>query len=166
MLFKLLLMSCCLALSATGFSQTDSTKMKQVFDRISNSMKSYKIDTSAVPDDKITRQIIELRNLRGGFNIEEALAYKMEEEKQKKEQPADKIESISNYLTEGAGKQKLNNAVIWIYRNMFTYSELKQLTKFYKTTAGQKMAEQFPVIMLQCAAAADIIKEEFINKNK
>ena len=36
--------------------------------------------------------------------------------------------------------------------------ELKQLTKFYKTSAGKKMASQFPIVMLQSLAAGEGIK--------
>jgi hypothetical protein len=33
--------------------------------------------------------------------------------------------------------------------------------KFYKTNAGQKMATDFPVIMLQSLKAAEMIKEGY-----
>jgi len=130
------------------------------FERITRQIKEYRIDTSQVPDDKTTRLIIKLRGLRGGFNINEAIAYKLEEDKSKKDITAAEYESIKDFFTIGNGMRLLNNAVIWTYRNNFSYKELKTIVRFYKTRAGQKLADVFPVIMLETLAAAQIIKEQ------
>jgi uncharacterized protein len=45
-----------------------------------------------------------------------------------------------------------------IYREEFTYGELEKLVKFYKTSAGQKLSQRFPVVMLKSLAAAEMIK--------
>lgn len=129
-------------------------------------MSAYKPDTTPPPADKITQKIVELRKLRGGFNINEALAFKMEEDRQKGELPADVQKKLADYFTTGNGKRWLDNAVIWIYRNRFTYDELKSLVKFYKTSAGQKMASDFPVIMLESLAAGQMLKEVFDKDGK
>lgn len=145
----------------------DNTPQKPnaaVFERITKAVASYKPNTSTPPDDKITKKIIELRNLRGGFNINEAIAFKIEEDKQKKEMPEAELKKLADFFTTGQGKTSLDNAVTWIYRDNFTYKELKQLVKFYKTSAGQKMAENFPVIMLKSLAAAEMIKAEVMKK--
>ncbi|MER3465148.1 MAG: hypothetical protein C4329_12790 [Chitinophagaceae bacterium] len=62
-------------------AQTDST----VFERITKGVQKFKPDTSNVPDDKITRTIIELLKVKGDFNINEAIAFKLEEDRQKKD---------------------------------------------------------------------------------
>jgi len=50
---------------------------------------------------------------------------------------------------------------VHIYRDHFTYGELKQLLRFYKTNAGQKLATDFPIIMLQTLVAAEQIKTAY-----
>ena len=64
------------------------------------------------------------------------------------------------------GKKWLNNAIIWIYRKQFTLKEINQLIKFYKSSAGQKMTEKFPILMLQSLKAGEEIKEHFVQQLK
>jgi uncharacterized protein len=148
-------------LVTSAFSQVDTLQSKgsTIFDRLTKELKEYRPDTTAVPNDKITMAIIELRNLRGGFNINEAIEYKLEEDKQKKEMPEAEFEKFSVFLRTGNGKKWLDNSVIWIYRQHFTYRELKRLVKFYKTSAGQKMATEFPIVMMKSLAASESIKK-------
>ena len=150
-----------LMISNASFSQNEIDKTNipiPIFERLTNDLKNYKLDTSAAPNDKITKKIIELRALRGGFNINEAIEYKLAEDKQKAEIPAGGFEKFSAYFTTGEGRRWLDNAVTSIYRQYFTYKELKQLVKFYKTSAGQKMAADFPLIMMKSLAAGEAIK--------
>jgi uncharacterized protein len=156
------IVSCC---ATIGFGQTDSVKqekMLSVFNRISQAVQMYKPDTSAVPNDKITKKIIALRNLKGGFNINEAIDFKMGEDQQKNELNAKEFAALSAFFKTGNGKNWLDNAVIHIYRDHFSYKELKQLVRFYKTSAGKKMSADFAVIMLQSLAAAQMIKDNFV----
>ena len=146
------------------YSQNETTS--DIFERISKGVKEFKLDTTAAPDDKMTRKIIELRNLRGGFNINEAIDFKIEEDRQKNEVPKEELDKLSTFFKSGNGKRWLDNAVIRIYRNNFTYRELKQLVKFYKTSAGQKIATNFPVIMMQSLRAAEMIKELYVQQKK
>lgn len=143
-----------------GFSQTDTARQSTaaIFERLTREAKEYRLDTSAVPEDRITRKIRELRSLRGGFNINEALEFKFEEDRQKNEVPRAETERMAAFFTSGDGKRWLDNAVIWIYRNRFTYEELKRMVRFYRSAAGQKMAADFPVIMLQTLRAAELIR--------
>jgi uncharacterized protein len=143
-------------------SIAQDTSHSAVFERIMKGATSYKLNTSTPPNDKVTKKIVELRGLRGGFNINEAIAFKIEEDRRKKEMPEAELKKLSDFFTTGQGKTSLDNAVTWIYRDNFTYKELKQLVKFYKTSAGRKMADNFPVIMLQSLAAAEQIKEQFM----
>ncbi len=144
----------------------DTSKLPPIFERIGREMKEYHLDTSAVPDDKITRKIRTLRNLRGGFNINEALEYKIEEDLQKNDITKEEAESRSHFFKTGNGKKWLDNAVIWIYRSHFTYKELKQLVRFYKKEAGQKLATDLPIIMLQTLTAAEKIGSMYANQKK
>lgn len=137
-----------------SYAQTDS-----VFSRIINSAKDFKLDTSAAPNDKFTRKISELRSLRGGFNVSEALSFKMQEALQKKEISPLEFNKISTYFSTGNGKKLLDNAMVAIYKKHFSYKEVKQLIKFYKTSAGKKMAVGLPIIMLESLRATELIAE-------
>jgi uncharacterized protein len=167
MIRQLLVLSACSILALGGYAQADSKKTTtSIFEKITKSVKDFQPDTTAVPDDKMTRKISELRDLRGGFNINEAIEFKIEEDRQKKEMPEAELEKLSQFFRSGDGKRWLDNAMTWIYRRHFTYSEIKQLVKFYKTSAGQKMAADFPVIMLESLRAGEIIKEMYVGAQK
>lgn len=156
-------------LTCTAYAQSDSSfkgSTVSVFGKISEEVKNFKLDTSSVPNDRITRKIQELRKLRGGFNINEAIDYKLEEDRQKNEVSKAEMDKFSVFFKYGDGKKWLDNSMIWIYREHFTYRELKKLVKFYKTSAGQKMATDFPVIMLKSLAAAEAIKGMYQQQNK
>ncbi len=144
-----------LLLITTFSSEAQDTEM---FRRLTEEAKNYKPDTSAAPDDKITRKIIELRSLKGGFNINEAMDFKFQEEMQKSGAD-EKWAKLSESFNHGKGKQWLDNAVIRIYREEFSYKELKQLVKFYKTPAGRKIAKDFPIIMVKSLVASAMIQQ-------
>ncbi len=156
-------------LTSIGFSQNDTTVKNissEIFDRIAKGVKDYQLDTTAAPNDKITRKIIELRSLRGGFNINEVVDFKIEEDRQKNEVPKTELEKLSKFFKSGDGKKWLDNAMLWIYRRHFTYDELKQLVNFYKTSAGRKMATDFPIIMMQSLKAAEMIKDIYAQQQQ
>jgi hypothetical protein len=156
----------CHSLVTTTFAQEDTllNVNSSIFERITKSMNDYQLDTTTVPNDKMTKLIIELRNLRGGFNINEAIEFKLAEDKHKMDITDAEFEKISMFFKNGDGNKWLNNAMIWIYRQHFSYKELKHLVGFYKTSAGQKMASDFPFIMLKSFAAAEAIKNIYLNE--
>jgi uncharacterized protein len=137
-----------------------------IFDRISRAVGDYRLDTTRVPDDKTTRAIIQLRKLKGGFNINESIAYKIREDELKKEKPPELLDRLRQSFENGDGKRWLDNAIIHIYREAFTYRELKKLVKFYKTSAGQKLAIDFPLIMMKSLMAAQQIQEQLAAGSK
>jgi hypothetical protein len=149
-----------------AFCQTDTSAYISIFQRIAKNVEAYKPDTTSPPNDKTTRIIIKLRELRGGFNINEAIEYKLSKAKQDREMTVEAFDAISAFYKTGNGKRWLDNAVIWIYRQHFTYAELKTLVKFYQTSAGKKMADDFPVIMLKSAAAAETIQKMYFPADK
>lgn len=145
-------------------AQNENKTVPSIYDKIMTEVKDYTLDTSAVPNDKITKKIVELRNLRGGFNINEAITFKMQEEAKEGKTPKEQLDRLIMEYKEGIGKKWLDNAVIWIYRKHFSYSELKQLVKFYKTSAGQKMADDFPIIMIKTIKAAETITSVLVER--
>ena len=149
------------------FSQSDTTSISNhlsTFEKITKEIENFKVDTSSVPNDKISKKIIELRKLRGGFNINEFLEFKLTETKQKSDISKEEFDKISDFLNYGNGKKWLDNSMIWIYRKHFTYKELKKLVKFYKTPIGNKMATDFPIIVLKSVTAAEAIRNLYNNK--
>lgn len=153
LLVSFLLLSCCFG------QDTTNNASASIFELMMTEMKDFKIDTSDVPEDKTTRKIRELRALRGVFNINEAISFKLEEDRSKKEKSPEELQKLADYIQKGRGKVLLDNAITWIYRKEFTYPELKALVKFYKTSAGQKVADRFPLVMLKSLAAAQMIVE-------
>ena len=163
---KLATFFCLLCFTGTSQRDTAAHPAPDIFDRIARGVKEFQLDTSAAPDDKITRKIVELRNLRGGFNVNEAVAFKMEEERQKNEMPKEEWEKLSVFFSAGDVKLCLVYSVIWIYLKHFSYGELKRLVKFYRTSAGQKMANDFPLLMIQSLRAAEMIRDFYVRNAK
>lgn len=146
-------------------AQNDKTTTP-IFEKIALEMKEFKLDTTAVPNDKLSKRIEKLRNLKGGFNINEAIEFKIAEERSKENAPTEELDKIEAFFKNGNGRIWLNNAVIWIYRKQFTLKEINQLIRFYKSSAGQKMVEKFPILMLQSLKAGEEIKENFVQQLK
>ena len=146
-------------------AQKDTTT-SPIFEKIALEMKEFKLDTTSVPNDKLSKSIEKLRRLKGGFNINEAIEFKIAEERSKENAPTEELDKIEAFFKNGNGKKWLNNAVIWIYRKQFTLKEINQLIRFYKSSAGQKMAEKFPILMLQSLKAGEEIKENFVQQLK
>lgn len=162
---KLLLAFCLLSFSLPLWAQRDTLRKEDgpsIFDRIAQSVGQFKPDTTAPPQDKSTKKIQVLSALGGGFNITEAIEFKLEEDRRKGEMPAAQMDALAYFFTKGNGKQNLDHAITHIYRDLFTYKELKQLVRFYKKSAGQKLATEFPLIMLQSLAAAEMLKTDFL----
>lgn len=138
-----------------------SAQEANIFEKLMTEMKTFAVDTSAVPNDQLTKKINELRKLRGGFNITEAVAFKIAEERTKENANQQELDKLEAFFTTGNGKKWRDNAITHIYRAQFTEPEMDELIRFYKTSAGKKMADSFPLIMLQSSKAADEIQEAF-----
>jgi len=154
-IFSVLLLKCFVV-----FAQDQSVD-PNIFDKIAAASKNFVVDTSAAPDDKLTRKIIEFRNLKGGFNINEAIHFKFAEDvaKATDAKAKEEIRKAREAFYTGNGKRWLDNAVIWIYRRQFSYKEMKQLVKFYRTSAGQKLAVELPIIIVQSLMAAEMVQK-------
>ena len=164
---KILFLLCLLSTTITGFTQKDSTqKFPLAFEKMLMELKTFVPDTSNVPDDKLTREIKKFRQLRESFSINEVVDYKIQDDKNKKETSAGKADTLLQQFTNGDAKRRLSNAITWIYREHFTYKEMKQMVKFSKTSAGKKMAQEFPTIILQSLASVQSIYDAVAKKPK
>ena len=90
----------------------------------------------------------------------------MQEEESKNEISKEKTAYLKQEFENGEGKQWLDNAVIHIYRQHFNYKELKQLVKFYTTPGGQKLATDFPYIMMKTLMSAQMIHDALLAGKK
>src|SRR6266498_4311332 len=79
-----------------------------VFERIKKAVTEYKIDTSDAPKDKITEKIIELRRLKGGFNINEAIGFKIRKDLEKNASAKETLLKLGESFNNGQGKKWLD----------------------------------------------------------
>lgn len=154
-----------LLLFCVSFSYSQKSS-EEVFKRISTEATHFVVDTSDVPQDKLTKKIEKLLETKGGFNIQEALQFKIAEDVTKKDITSEEAQKREQFFATGKGKKWLNNAIIWMYRNQFSISEINKLTKFYKSPIGKKMTEKFPIIMIESMKSAEKIMEIYKLKNQ
>ena len=133
----------------------------EIFQKITSTLKDFKANTSAVPEDQLTHEIRKLREIKGGFNINEAILFKIGEDLSKGDLTELDAEKLDHYFKVGQGKTDLDNAVIWIYRDLFSSSKIRKLTKFYRSSAGQKLSQKFPIIMLESLKSAEEIMTNY-----
>jgi hypothetical protein len=145
-------------------SPIDTTKKLSTFDKISTQLQAYKPDTSTPPNDRVTQTIRQIMSLRGGFNINEAIEYKIQEDRASGGMSEVDLNRLALYLQKGEGRRQLDNSIIWIYRSTFNLKELQQIKSFYATSAGQKMADSFPILMMKSLAAAQLLKDGFMKE--
>ena len=84
------------------YAQSDS--LSNAYTRIMSQVQGYQIDTTTPPTDKTTRLIGQLRELRGGFNINEAVLFKIGEEENKKEKIEGRTGNDKDILYNWQGK--------------------------------------------------------------
>lgn len=137
----------------------------EIFQKVSAAVKDFKVNTSAVPEDQFTREIRKLRVTKGGFNINEAILFKIGEDQQKGDLNKEEAEKLEQFFSTGKGKTDLDNAVIWIYRDLFTIREIRKMTQFYNSSAGQKVSQNFPLIMVESLKAVEEIGKEYKKAN-
>src|SRR6476469_10130058 len=94
----------------SALAQTDSAGKGSIYERVTSELASFKPDTSAVANDKITRKIRELRTLSGGFNVNSVIEFKMQEDEHKNELSSAALAHLKQEFENGRGKMWLDNA--------------------------------------------------------
>ena len=136
------------------YSQIDSTLINRI--KALDTANILRSDTLAVPNDSFTGKIKELRREQKGLTLEAIIRLKIAEEQQK-----DTMRSKEYYnklleeITTGKTGKLLENSVINIYRRSFTESEVDELIRFYKTSAGQKMNTEYLLLLVQSVKDAE-----------
>jgi hypothetical protein len=115
-----------------------------------------KADTLTVPDDMLTKKIRELNRERSGLTIQNILAIKIMEEREKdKKHSADFYNKLNDEITKGRTATLIENTIINSYRRTFTEVEIDDLIRFYKSTAGKKMDNNFLYLLAESAKGAE-----------
>ena len=115
-----------------------------------------KIDTAAVPDDKFTRKIKQLRAERSGLTIESIIKLKLSEESGKDTTHSKAFyDQLEQELTIGHTGKLLENSLINLYRRSFTEKEVDDLIAFYKTSAGKKMDKEYFILLVESVKDAE-----------
>ena len=143
------------------FSVRAQSDKLPIFERLTAELTSFQVDTTEIPNDKLSAKIRKFRALKGGFNVNEAMEFKIAESLSKSEISQSEYESLRQFISAGNGRKWLDNAVIHIYRKHFTVAEMNRMIRFYKTSAGQKMAADFPMIMIKSVKAAEFVIENY-----
>ncbi|MFT3825478.1 MAG: DUF2059 domain-containing protein [Chitinophagaceae bacterium] len=116
------------------------------------------IDTSAVPDDELTAEIRKMNKATGSMEAATSIMKQMIEEQKKNPNPQVPAEFYDRFLAQinsGRVSSLLENAIIKVYREKFTVEEIKQLTAFYATPVGKKVAAELPSISARSEAAGE-----------
>lgn len=112
-------------------------------------MPEVNFDTTTVPDDAFTRDILKLLEVTNGINIGTQLATAMTDEKD-----ASMKEFYTRFMKdmkEGTTRRWMERIYVRAYRKRFTHEEIKELIGFYEGPLGKKLisqtAEMLPGIM-------------------
>lgn len=80
--------------------------------KLASTLKDFKVNTSPVPEDQLTHKIRKLREIKGGFNFNEAILFKIGEDLSKGDLTQLDAENLDYYFKVGQGKTDLDNAVV------------------------------------------------------
>ena len=116
-----------------------------------------RLDTADVPNDQITRKILELKKEKTGLGLESIMYIKIMEEQQKpsSERPKEFYTKLQEEITSGRTAKLIENCYVNIYRRLFTENEIDDLLSFYKSSAGKKMEREFLPLLVESAKAAE-----------
>lgn len=137
-----------------GFSQIDSSFINRI--KALDTANVLKSDTVSVANDLLTSKIKTLLGQRKGLTIATILRIKIMEEQQK-----DTLHSKEFYnklleeVTAGRTSKLIENSLINLYRRTFTENEIDDLTRFYQTSAGKKMDQEFLLLLVESVKNAE-----------
>ena len=136
------------------YSQIDSVLIKRI--KALDTADLVKTDTVSVPNDSFSKKVRELRSEQKGLTLETILRLKIAEEQQKDTAHSKEFyQKLTDEITTGRTAKLLDNSVINIYRRTFTETELDELIRFYKTSAGQKMNTEYLLLLVQSVKDAE-----------
>lgn len=154
----LLLVFCLITLRVAA--QNNSTEIPATFQSLIGNLK-LKVDTTAPPEDSLTKKIRILRAERGSLSFDTVIKYSIGS--QQSNDTKHSKEYYFNLLDEcqhGYAHHLIENILINLYRQCFTEKEVDQLAEFYKTSVGKRlMINIFMITATAGTAIQQIVKE-------
>jgi uncharacterized protein len=103
------------------------------------------IDTTAAPDDDLTKEIKLMLNGSGAMKATVETMKAMLDMQRKNPSSALPVEFYDRFLQtieNGRVSRLLENAIVKVYREKFTLQEMKDVNAFYASATGKKMAAE------------------------
>lgn len=117
------------------------------------------IDTTAAPDDELTKEIKTMLNGSGSMKASvETMKYMIDMQRKNPSQtlPGEFYDRFLQSIESGRIGGLLENAIVKVYREKFTLQEMKEVNAFFSSPAGKKMATEQTAL----AAASRIAGEK------
>lgn len=145
---KFLIILVCILSPFLSTAQIDSSFINKI--KSLDTANILKTDTLAAPNDALTQKIKSLIKGKSGLTIETILKIKIAEEQQKDTTHSKEFYSaLLEDVTSGKTSKLIENSRINLYRRNFTEPEIDELIRFYKTSAGKKMEQEYILQMVQ-----------------
>ena len=126
---------------------------------------NLKVDTTAPPEDSLTKQIRLFRAERGLISFDTIIKYQIEgQQSNDTKHPEEFYRSLLDECQHGHAHHLMENILINLYRQCFTEKEMEQLVAFYKTSAGKKMMVNIMMITATAGPAIQQIVKETSEK--
>ncbi len=154
----LLIVFCLIALRVAA--QNNSTGMPAAIQSLIGDLK-LKVDTTAPPEDSLTKKIRILRAERGSLSFDTVIKYQIiSQQSGDTKRPKEFYLSLLDECQHGYAYHLVENILINLYRQCFTEKEMDQLVEFYKTSVGKRMMiDIFMITATAGTAIQQIVKE-------
>src|SRR5688572_21498226 len=103
------------------------------------------IDTTAAPDDELTREVKKLLAKTGTLTaVLQNMAAMLDIQRRTPGQqlPVEFFDRFTNEVQNGRVERLLTNLIIKVYRQKFTADDIKEVNKFYDSPVGKKLAAE------------------------
>jgi len=118
------------------------------------------IDTTAAPNDELTKEIKTMLNGSGAMKASvETMKYMIDMQRKNPSQtlPGEFYDRFLQSIESGRIGGLLENAIVKVYREKFTLQEVKEVTAFYASATGKKMAAEQTAISTNSRVAGEKI---------
>ena len=141
-------------------AQNNSAGMPAAFQSLIGDLK-LKVDTTAPPEDSLTKKIRILRAERGSFSFDTIIKYQiLSQQSNDKTHPKEYYVNLLDECQHGYTHHLIENILINLYRQCFTEKEMDQLVEFYQTSVGKRMIiDIFMITATAGTAIQQIVKE-------
>ena len=157
-IFILLIVFCLITLRLAA--QNNSAGMPSAFQSLIGDL-NLKVDTTAPPEDSLTKKIRILRAERGSFSFDTVIKYQIVSlQSTDTKRPKEYYLTLLDECQHGYAHHLIENILINLYRQCFTEKEMDQLVEFYKTSLGKRMMiDIFMITATAGTAIQQIVKE-------